>query len=113
MISELAARPLEKPWGRTELAPFFPSLETGDPIGEILFDPAGQSPLLVKYLFTSEALSVQVHPDDAVARRHGRAGGKEEAWLILAAEAGARIALGLRERVDPSTLAAAARDGSI
>src|SRR5271165_6825736 len=53
-------------------------------------------PLLVKFLFSAEKLSVQVHPDDAGAQRVGQPYGKTECWYVLRAEPGAQVALGLR-----------------
>ena len=52
-------------------------------------------PLLIKFLFPREKLSVQVHPDDEFARRAGEPCGKTECWYVLAAEKGAQVALGL------------------
>jgi mannose-6-phosphate isomerase len=70
--------------------------------------------LLVKYIFTSEKLSVQVHPSDAQAAAMGESdGGKEECWLVIDAEPGATLGVGFRETVDAETLRAAALDGSI
>jgi mannose-6-phosphate isomerase len=57
--------------------------------------PAG-SPLLIKVLFAREKLSVQVHPDDAMAQKYGEPRGKTECWYALAAEPGAQVALGLK-----------------
>lgn len=54
------------------------------------------SPLLVKVIFARQKLSVQVHPDDALARLQGQPRGKTECWYALAAESGAQLALGLR-----------------
>jgi mannose-6-phosphate isomerase len=65
-------------------------------------------PLLVKLLFPSEKLSVQVHPDDAMARELGEPRGKTECWYVLEAEAGATIALGLREGVTKEEVRAVA-----
>ena len=74
---------------------------------------ANGSPLLIKVLFAREKLSVQVHPDDAMARRLGEPRGKTECWYALAADPGAQVALGLkpgttvdevRERIDNQTL---------
>lgn len=107
---------VEKPWGRCDLWPGFANPSPGQaPIGEIWFDaPAGHDPdLMVKYLFTSQRLSIQVHPDDAAAQTCGHARGKDEAWVILAAEPGATIALGTRYPVTREELRAAAQDGSI
>ncbi|HZG45992.1 MAG TPA: class I mannose-6-phosphate isomerase [Allosphingosinicella sp.] len=112
----LTARRLAKVWGRRDLLPPFPDVpEDEEPVGEIWFEhpDGGDLDLLVKYLFTSERLSIQVHPDDAAARAAGEKSGKDEAWLILEAEPGATIGLGLRERVSPEALRAAALDGSI
>jgi mannose-6-phosphate isomerase len=60
-------------------------------------DKGAEFPLLVKLLFPSDKLSVQVHPDDAQAQAMGQARGKTECWYVLEAAAGATIALGLRE----------------
>jgi mannose-6-phosphate isomerase len=57
--------------------------------------PTG-SPLLVKVIFAREKLSVQVHPDDAMARKYGAPRGKTECWYALAAEPGAKVAAGLK-----------------
>jgi mannose-6-phosphate isomerase len=53
-------------------------------------------PLLVKFLFPAEKLSVQVHPDDAGAQRVGQPYGKTECWYVLQAEPDAQVALGLK-----------------
>ena len=53
-------------------------------------------PLLVKFLFTTDKLSVQVHPDDAGAQRVGQPCGKTECWYVLDAQPGAQVALGLK-----------------
>jgi mannose-6-phosphate isomerase len=56
-------------------------------------------PLLLKFLFPHDKLSVQVHPDDQAARRAGQPWGKTECWYVAAARPGAQIALGLRPGV--------------
>jgi mannose-6-phosphate isomerase len=56
-------------------------------------------PLLIKFLFTSDKLSVQVHPDDDGARRVGQHYGKTECWYVLDAKSGAQVALGLKPGV--------------
>ena len=53
-------------------------------------------PLLVKFLFPRDKLSVQVHPDDETARRAGLPCGKTECWYVFHAEPGANIGLGLK-----------------
>ena len=55
-----------------------------------------ESPLLIKTIFAREKLSVQVHPDDALARKHGHPRGKTECWYALAAEPGAKVAVGVK-----------------
>jgi mannose-6-phosphate isomerase len=104
---KLVPREVEKPWGRDD--------GSGRRIGEIWFEaPDGRPlPLLVKYLFTSEKLSVQVHPDDAHARARGLPHGKSECWYVVAAEPGAKLALGLKEAISEAGLRSAAGDGSI
>jgi mannose-6-phosphate isomerase len=52
-------------------------------------------PLLTKFLFPCDKLSVQVHPDDAAAKRLGEPCGKTECWYIVHAKPGSQIALGL------------------
>jgi mannose-6-phosphate isomerase len=56
-------------------------------------------PLLMKFLFPEDKLSVQVHPDDRTAQRFGEPWGKTECWYVAHARAGAQIALGLRAGV--------------
>lgn len=112
----LEPRRIEKVWGRRDLgAPFGDVAEEAEPVGEIWFEaPDGRDPaLLVKYLFTSERLSIQVHPDDAAARARGEPRGKDEAWLVLAADPGATIGLGLTRTATPEALRTAALDGSL
>ena len=115
--TKLSTISVNKPWGRHTLWPGFDAVPAGgEPVGEIWYQVAEGAPepeLLVKYLFTSERLSIQVHPDDHDARAAGYARGKDEAWLILAAEPGATIALGTRYPVSRAELRAAALDGSI
>jgi len=57
------------------------------------------SPLLIKVIFAREKLSVQVHPDDEMAQKHGDPRGKTECWYVLAAEPGAQVACGLKPGV--------------
>jgi mannose-6-phosphate isomerase len=58
--------------------------------------PRNGSPLLIKVLFAKEKLSVQVHPDDAMAQKYGDPRGKTECWYALEAEQGAQVACGLK-----------------
>lgn len=67
-------------------------------------------PLLVKFLFPAEKLSVQVHPDDAGAQRAGAPCGKTECWYVLHAEPGAQVALGLKPGVTIAEFEASIRE---
>ena len=97
----------EKIWGKTRLAPWFPDSAT--PIGEAWYLTDGELPLLVKLLFTSQRLSVQVHPGDGEDAPRG----KTEMWYVLEAEAGASIALGFREPIGRKRLLEATRSGEV
>jgi mannose-6-phosphate isomerase len=64
-------------------------------VGEAATD-SSRFPLLTKFLFPHEKLSVQVHPDDDAARRAGEPCGKNECWYVVHAKPGAQVALGLK-----------------
>ncbi len=127
-----------RPWGRPDLRPWYSETGTTGPVGEAwLTGPecvvetgtltgrtlaqaaaanefgGAEFPLLVKLLFPNEKLSVQVHPDDAMARAMGQPRGKTECWYVLEAEAGATIALGLGEGVTAEAVRAAVADGTL
>jgi mannose-6-phosphate isomerase len=114
MLTRLETIVVEKPWGRTDIPRDFGDF-AGRRVGEIWFaNPAGDAaPILVKFLFTSERLSIQVHPGDEAARAAGYPRGKEECWLILAADPGAELGVGLTADTTRDALRAAALDGSI
>lgn len=133
----------ERVWGRESLAPFFPEsavkqrigevwftfeenrAKTGESLGELIsahpeilgeaFDKAhpGICPLLVKLLFTTERLSVQVHPGDDYAQKHHGSLGKTEAWHVLDAQPPAEVAVGFKESLSPAKLEDSARSGEI
>lgn len=89
------------PWGRRDgLA----GPEGAQPLGEIVYQPNSLG-LVIKWLQTSEPLSVQAHPREA-HRKH-------KWWQVIEARPGAYIDLGLKEPVTPDWLAAAAQDGSL
>jgi len=131
----------ERPWGVRSLAPWLPCAVTDGPIGEAWFtsdenpfddgqtlrgaitaDPPGMlgtgargpsCPLLLKFLFTSERLSVQVHPDDEYASVHHGSLGKTEAWHVLEAQPGATLGLGFTRPLVRDEAVSAARSGEI
>jgi mannose-6-phosphate isomerase len=70
-------------------------------------------PLLVKFLFTSSRLSVQVHPEDEYAKKHHQSLGKTEAWFVVDAKPGAEVALGFRESISHERLCDSALSGEI
>ncbi|HTG38087.1 class I mannose-6-phosphate isomerase [Sphingomonas sp.] len=114
--TKLATHRVEKPWGRMRLYPGFADpAPDGEPVGEVWFQQPGDTTpdLLIKYLFTSEKLSVQVHPNDEQAQARGLPRGKDECWLILDAEPDSTIAVGTVRPMSADELRAAALDGSI
>ena len=74
---------------------------------------SGRFPILVKFLFTTGDLSVQVHPDDEYGWKHENSPGKTEMWYILRADPGARIALGFKETIGRQALAMALESPTI
>ncbi len=118
MTIELASVEIkQKPWGSTNLLPWNGTATGGKSVGELWFQRADATApataLLLKLLFTTEPISIQVHPDDAFARSIGLANGKTEAWYILSAGPDAQIALGLKHMLSSSQLRSAIADGSI
>lgn len=100
MLTRLTPRLVPKVWGSQRLEPLFP--DNAEKIGEVWFEGVPNLPLLIKFLFTTEPLSVQVHPE-----------GKTEMWHILAAEPGAKIAAGFREPITEKRLRESALSGEI
>lgn len=116
-VERASVRVIHKPWGVGDLRPWS-SIDGGnDAVGELWFERADTNApvpaLLLKLLFTSEPLSIQVHPDDTFARAMGMPNGKSEAWYILSAEPGAQIGVGLKHRITPQELRTSIRNGSI
>ncbi|GAB6278649.1 MAG: class I mannose-6-phosphate isomerase [Lentimicrobium sp.] len=69
-------------------------------VGETVFEKFGNEfPLLVKLLDANEWLSIQVHPNDEIAKARGLSGGKTEMWYIIHAEPDAQLITGFRERI--------------
>src|SRR5579872_6681680 len=116
-IEHATVQVVRKPWGVADLHPWSDIDGSAGPVGELWFQRTDRSApipaLLLKLLFTSEPLSIQVHPDDAFARSIGLPNGKTEAWYILTATPDARVALGLKRHLTPQQLREAIRDGSI
>jgi mannose-6-phosphate isomerase len=97
----------------------------GKPLGELLrlhpeilgtaADPhyPGVCPLLVKLLFTTERLSVQVHPDDAYGAQHHQSLGKTEAWYVMDSQPPGEVAVGFRQTLTAEKLKQSALSGEI
>src|SRR5262249_47071303 len=103
----LSVRLLERVWGRTNLAPW--DADSERPIRGSWFRGPPDLPPLLKLIFTSERLSVQVHADDGEDGERG----KTEMWHILDAAPGATIALGFREPITRERLQESSRTGEI
>ncbi len=134
---------VERIWGVPSLAPWHQGGSAEKPIGEIWLTAencvaesgatAGKTlaelttaspeafgdrqhagfPLLIKLLFPREKLSVQVHPNDLEAQALGMPRGKTECWYVLQAEPGAEVAVGFREPLSTTEVAAAIEDGTL
>ena len=109
----LTPKQVIRPWGRSDLPRPFKS-NSDDPVGEILFGTDGRPlDLMVKYLFTSQKLSIQVHPSDELAVAKGLPSGKDECWLVLDAGPDAVLGIGTRRPLAQDELRAASIDGSL
>jgi mannose-6-phosphate isomerase len=60
-----------------------------------------QFPLLFKYLDAREDLSIQLHPNDELAKKHHNSFGKTEMWYVMQADADARLIVGFKEKSSP------------
>ncbi len=133
----------ERVWGRESLEPIFPDQAFNERIGEVWFtfeenmtsegknlksllsespeilgnaadlEHPGICPILLKLLFTTERLSVQVHPGDDYAREHHHSLGKTEAWYVLDSQPPGELAVGFRETLTPERFREAAQSGEI
>jgi mannose-6-phosphate isomerase len=116
-IEHTIVRTKPKPWGSSDLRPWSQASTSDGPIGELWFERPGlaapETALLLKLLLTTEPLSIQVHPGDVFARSIGLANGKTEAWYILSAIAGAKVAVGLNYPRSATELRTAIMEGSI
>jgi mannose-6-phosphate isomerase len=104
---EITGNPVGEAWLTGDNCKVANGAFTGRTLGELCGEFGGQLvgearsalsrfPLLIKFLFLRDKLSVQVHPDDAVAARKGEPCGKTECWYILQAEPGAQVGVGLK-----------------
>lgn len=130
----------ERIWGATQLPSFLEQPKPGHPVGEAWLtavdckvegggatlgeltqrwpkafgaDEPGEFPLLIKFLFPHEWLSVQVHPNDAEAQAIGQPRGKNECWYVLSAGPGAKLALGFESEITVAEMEQAIREGTL
>jgi mannose-6-phosphate isomerase len=112
----LAPRLVGRVWGGDRLRALAPDTAPSGPIGEAWFGDADELPggVLVKLLDVQDRLSVQVHPDDDLAKvMHGaEAIGKHEAWVVLEAAPGAELLLGRAPSVSGADIANALASGA-
>lgn len=86
----------------------------GELMGDKIYDKYGcWFPLIVKLIDASDNLSIQVHPDDEMAERHGEFGGKNEMWYVVAADEGAQVMLGFNREVSQQEMAERCKNGTI
>ena len=137
----LLPRLSHRPWGVRSLRPWLEVDAHGEPLGEAWFTDnrtdtgdgrtlgdiiaadrarvlgaqvmGDRCPLLMKLLFTTERLSIQVHPDDAYGQAHHQSLGKTEAWHVLSATDDAEVGLGLTAPTTPAAAREAARSGAL
>jgi len=75
----------------------------GDLVGDKVYEKFGlEFPLLIKYIDAQEDLSIQVHPNDELAKKRHKAYGKTEMWYVVDAEPDAKVVLGFKEKADLS-----------
>ena len=86
----------------------------GDLVGDRVFNRYGtEFPLLVKFIDAALDLSIQVHPDDELARRRGMPQGKTEMWYVVEAEPGSQLISGFRRDTTPDEYTAALQNGHL
>lgn len=83
-------------------------------VGETVYQRYGnQFPLLFKFIDAHDDLSVQVHPDDEIARKHRQSNGKTEFWYVIDAEEGSSLYAGLKKNCFPEELRTAVESGGV
>jgi len=76
----------------------------GDFLGDKVFAQFGQKfPLLIKFIDAKEALSIQLHPDDVLAKQRHNSFGKTEMWYIVEVDPGGNLVVGFKETTDKET----------
>lgn len=101
------------PWAGTTL-PALIAREKGALVGDSVYARFGEEfPLLIKFIDAREDLSIQVHPDDALARRRHGSQGKTEMWYVVDAAPGARLRSGFARSVTPDEYEASVANDTV
>lgn len=83
-------------------------------LGEKVYQNFGQEfPLLIKFIDANDALSIQVHPDDTLAKKRHNSLGKTEMWYILDAEEDASLIVGFNQKVDQKLYQQKLKEGNL
>jgi mannose-6-phosphate isomerase len=86
----------------------------GDITGDAVYEKFGNEfPVLIKLIESKESLSIQVHPDNTLARERHNASGKTEMWYILESEKDSKIYTGFKEPVNKSTYIDSLNNGEL
>ena len=102
------------PWAGRTIADLVHEYK-GELIGRHVYENTGDEfPLLIKFIDARDDLSIQVHPDDALAAiRHNGSKGKTEMWYIVGAEPGAHLLAGMTGEITPADYERKVADGTI
>ena len=86
----------------------------GKLVGQENYERFGNEfPLLIKFIDAKRDLSIQVHPNDEVAHRHGKSRGKTEMWYALPCDKGAKLYCGLKKQITPEEYKAMVENDTI
>ncbi len=86
----------------------------GDLIGEHIFNQFGNRfPLLIKFIDANDDLSIQVHPDDALAQKRHNSFGKTEMWYVVSAEENASLISGFSRKTNKKEYVKVFEEGRI
>ena len=82
-------------------------------VGEANYARFGnQFPLLVKFIDARQKLSIQVHPDDELAKKRHNSFGKNEMWYVVSADEGATLISGFSRQITPKEYKERVHDGT-
>lgn len=86
----------------------------GELLGELVYQRFGADfPLLIKFIDANEDLSIQVHPDDTMAKERHNSFGKTEMWYIFQADPGSSLIVGFNKDTNKEEYLKSLTDGSL